>query len=72
VANGDSRPLVRSPDLLVYRVIDTIVDGYYEVLDAIEADVERVEKRVVAAPDAGTIEIMNEVRRDLLSFRRAL
>jgi magnesium transporter len=72
VANGDSRPLVRGPDFLAYRVIDTIVDGYYEVLDAIEADVERVEERVVAAPDAGTIEMMNEVRRDLLSFRRAL
>lgn len=72
VAEGNARHLARGPDFLACRVIDTIVDGYYEVLDAIEAGVERVEEQVVATPDAGTIETMNDARRDLLSFRRLI
>jgi magnesium transporter len=72
VTNGGARPLWRGADFLACRVIDTIVDGYFEELDELEAGVERVEDRVLDAPDPETIEAINEIRRDLLSFRRSV
>jgi magnesium transporter len=70
-ANG-SRSLARGPAFLAYQVIDTIVDAYFEVLDELEAGIEWVEERVVADTDPDTIDAINDVRRDLLSFRKVV
>ena len=68
--NSPGRPLARGPDFLACQVIDALVEDYYDVLDDLEAQVERVEERALAGPDAETIKVINEVRRDLLSFWR--
>ena len=70
VARGDGRPLARGADFAAYRVLDRLVDEYFEVLDRIESTIELVEEDVLVSTDIGTLERINNVRRDLLSFRK--
>lgn len=72
VAREDGRIVRHGPDFSVYRVVDLIVDDYFEVLDAIESQIEQVEEDVTTATDAETLETINNVRRELLSFRKLL
>ncbi|MFT4946022.1 MAG: magnesium transporter [Natronomonas sp.] len=60
----------RGTDFLAYQLIDAIVDGYFAVLDEIEDDIEAVEDRVLTDPDPTILESLNEIRRDLLAFRK--
>ncbi len=60
----------RGTDYLAYRIIDGLVDGYFDLLDEIEDDIEAVEERVLDEPDPQMLEDLNNVRRDLLAFRK--
>lgn len=57
-------------DFLLHAIIDAVVDSYYFVLDRIEDDIEEVEDQVVARPTSDVLERINNVKRDLLMFRR--
>jgi magnesium transporter len=70
VARGDERLLERGADFTAYRVIDAIVDEYFSLLDRIETQIEAVEEQVLVSTDIETLERINGVRRDLLSFRK--
>lgn len=72
VETNERRILTRGPDFAASRVIDAIVDEYYDILDDVESQIEAVEESVIEAPDADTLERINELRRDLLSIRRLL
>jgi len=67
---GDERLLQRGPDFTASRAIDVIVDAYFDLLDEIETDIEEIEEEVTVSTDSETIEKINDVRRDLLSFRK--
>lgn len=67
---GDERLLQRGPDFTACRAIDVIVDAYFDLLDEIESDIEEIEEEVTVSTDSETIEKINDVRRDLLSFRK--
>ncbi|WP_436933492.1 magnesium/cobalt transporter CorA [Halovenus marina] len=60
----------RGTDFLAYRIMDAIVDDYFDLLDKIEDDIEAVEERVLDEPDPQMLEDLNDVRRDLLAFRK--
>ncbi|MFC7020527.1 MULTISPECIES: magnesium/cobalt transporter CorA [Haloarcula] len=70
VSRGDERLLHRGADFTAYRVLDVIVDGYFDLLDEIETDIEEIEEEVTVSTDRETLEKINDVRRDLLSFRK--
>jgi magnesium transporter len=70
VHRGDERLLQRGPDFTAYRVIDVVVDEYFDLLDAIEDDIETVEDDVLTTTEIDTLEAINSVRRELLSFRK--
>jgi magnesium transporter len=70
VVNRDERLLERGPDFTAYRIMDVIVDEYFTVLDRIEDGIEHIEEDVVDSTDIETLEAINGVRRDLLSFRK--
>jgi magnesium transporter len=69
-ANHEQRVIERGTDFLAYRLIDSIVDDYFTVLDDIEDDIETIEERVLADPTPHMLEDLNDVRRDLLAFRK--
>ncbi|WP_435153233.1 magnesium/cobalt transporter CorA [Haladaptatus sp. DFWS20] len=67
---GDRRVLGRGSDFTAYRICDGIVDGYFDVLDQIEDRIEDVEDAVITDTSIETLESINRVRRELLSFRK--
>lgn len=70
VEREDERLLQRGADFTAYRVIEVVVDEYFEVLDRVEDTIEEIEEEVIESPDRETLEGINTVRRDLLSFRK--
>ncbi|MBX0324597.1 magnesium/cobalt transporter CorA [Halomicroarcula sp. F13] len=70
VERGDERLLHRGPDFTAYRVVDVVVDAYFDLLDDVETDIEEIEEEVTVSTDIETLEKINDVRRDLLSFRK--
>jgi len=64
VAREDGRMLRRGPDFTAYRVIDGIVDQYFDGLDRIEDQIETVEEDVTTETNVETLEAINRVRRD--------
>lgn len=72
IESEEGRLLRQGPDFAAYRIIDAIVDDYFEVLDEIEDQIEMVEDAVTTATDIETLETLNNVRRELLSFRKLL
>ncbi|MFB6173444.1 MAG: magnesium/cobalt transporter CorA [Halobacteriales archaeon] len=70
VERGDERLLQRDADFTAYRVLDVIVDEYFELLEGIEDAIEAIEDEVVVSTDIEILEGINAVRRDLLSFRK--
>ncbi|WP_276258825.1 magnesium/cobalt transporter CorA [Haloglomus litoreum] len=70
VAREDERLLQRGPDFTAYRVLDVVVDGYFDVLDDIEASIEDLEELVLVTTDIEVLERVNGLRRELLAFRK--
>jgi magnesium transporter len=59
-------------DFLAYSLLDTLIDGYFPIVEALGDTLEEVEERVVAGKierNAGAIHV---IRRQLLGFHRIL
>lgn len=59
-------------DYLAYSLMDAIVDGFFPVLEAYGEELEDLEDEVVVNPSRQTLERIHEVKRELLSLRRAI
>lgn len=70
VERCDERLLQHGADFTAYRIIDVVVDGYFRALDQMETAIEGIEEAVLVSTDIDTLEAINEVRRDLLAFRK--
>jgi magnesium transporter len=70
VVGADERLLERGADFTAYRIVDLLVDEYFDILDEIETQIELVEEAVLESTDIATLERINAVRRDLLAFRK--
>lgn len=66
----DDRLLRHGPDFAAYRVLDVVVDEYFDLLDRIESGIEEIEEAVTVSTDIETLEDINSLRRDLLAFRK--
>ena len=57
---------------LAYAMLDTVIDGYYPVLEGVGEELERIEDEVVRAPTPQTLHRVQAAKRDLLTLRRHL
>ena len=65
--------LSEGEDFILYAILDFIVDNYFPVLEAINAEVEKIEDGVLtAAIDGAGVERLYSLRRDLLRLRNAV
>ncbi len=66
-------PMRRSgPDYLAYALLDTVVDAYYPLLEAVGDHLEDLEVEVVANPNESIIHTIYSLKRQLLHVRRAI
>ena len=60
----------RGVGFLLYSLLDSLVDGYFPVLDAISDSAESLEETILAAGQPALQAAILELRRDLLMIRR--
>jgi magnesium transporter len=60
----------RGAGYLTYTLLDTIVDGYFPILENYGEYIEALEDEVVMRPTRKTIEKVHDLRRELLMLRR--
>ncbi len=59
-------------DYLTYALLDTIVDGFFPVLELYGERLEELEDEVVLQPTRATLAEIHQLKRDLLSLRRLI
>lgn len=62
----------RGADYLAYSLIDTIIDGFFPVLEAYGERIEELEDEVVVNPTRRTLEKIHFLKRELLALRRSI
>ncbi len=62
----------RGVGLLVYSLLDAIVDGYFPVVDDLAERIEDLEAAVFDRAEAGAQEAIFDLKKDLLAIRRVL
>lgn len=60
------------PDYLAYTLLDSIIDGFFPVLEAYGERIEALEDEVVSSPSHRTLDKIHQVRRELLTLRRSI
>jgi len=70
--HGSGQIHQRGPDYLAYALIDYIVDSWFPVLEDFGDRLEDLEDRLLAKPDGGLIQELQQLRRLLLRGRRIL
>lgn len=59
-------------DYLAYMLIDTLVDGYFEVLENIEDNVDALEEELMSRPKKTTLKDIYELKKELMLLRKAV
>jgi magnesium transporter len=59
-------------DYLAYTLLDSIIDGFFPVLEAYGEEIEDLEDEVITKPTRQTLNKIYRIRRELLSLRRAI
>ncbi len=62
----------RGADYLLYRLIDTIVDGYYSVLENIGHQVEEIEESISNNPSVEDFQRIQKLRKEFIYLRKVV
>ena len=68
---GVEHALMKGPDYLMYAIADTIVDGYFPVLDKIGDDIDGLQDKVMEKASDWTLQRLFALKRELVGLRRA-
>ncbi|MEA2519692.1 MAG: magnesium transporter, partial [Chloroflexota bacterium] len=68
---GVEHALAKGPDYLFYAIADTIVDGYFPVLDKLGDDIDELQDKVIESASAWTLTRLFALKRELTELRRA-
>jgi magnesium transporter len=58
--------------VLLYSLLDTIVDGYFPSLDSVAEQVDALEETIFSGKDRGALQSLFQLRKNLLRMRRVL
>ena len=65
--------LRKGPGFVLYSLMDFVVDHYFPVIDALEDRLNAIEEQIFGdQPDRDTVENLYELKRDLLTLKRAV
>lgn len=62
----------KGTDYLVYRLIDTVVDNYFIIIERIEERVEDLEELITADTDDDHTRTIQHLKREIITLKRAL
>ncbi len=72
IRNNKGRIRTQGSDYLVYALLDSVVDHYFPVADALDARLADLETAVLKAERPNLMMEVQALKRDLLQFRRVL
>lgn len=61
---------VRSLELLLYLLLNSVLDDYFETLEVIEEEIEKLEKKLLSKPDETVMKKLYNTNRKLTKLRR--
>ena len=68
----DSRLRQNGADYLVYRLLDTIVDRYFVILEKLGERLEILEDKVMDNPDHQCVQALHALKRELIFLRKTI
>jgi magnesium transporter len=72
IRTGKGTIRTHGPDYLAYTLLDSIIDGFFPILEDYGERIEELEEEVVTAPTRWTLQKIYKIRRELLALRRAI
>ncbi len=60
------------PDYLTYVLLDSVIDGYYPILEGYADELDDLEEEITGTPGPGAISRLHETKSNLLLMRRTL
>jgi len=72
IRSGAGRIRKAGADYLAYAIVDTIVDGYFPVVEKWSETIERLEDEVLESATPKLLERLNDIKRDLIGLRRVM
>lgn len=72
IHSGKGRIRRLGSDYLAYALIDAVVDCYFQVLEQVGEDIERVEEEVVNDAKPSTLKSVHNLKRELIFLRRSV
>jgi magnesium transporter len=72
VKSGKGKIRSLGPDYLAYALLDSVVDGYFVVLEKVGERIEDLEEEVVATPSSETVRKIHRMKREMITLRKAL
>ena len=70
--DADRELVGRGPSAVLYRLLDTVVDGYADVAEQIDVDVSEIEVQVFGGDPSDHSERIYKLKREVLQFRSAV
>lgn len=61
---------VKTPDFLLYRMLEAIIENNFEVLEEIQANTIRLEKRLIRSAHSETLKLIEQEKRRLAELRK--
>jgi magnesium transporter len=59
-------------DYLVYAILDAVVDNYFNVLERLGEDIEKMEEILVVSPDRDLLMKIYQLKRELVFLRKSI
>jgi magnesium transporter len=72
LAAGKGTIRARGADYLAYAILDSLVDHYFGVMEAVSDRIEVLEVETLADPDPEVINRIHRLKREMLAVRRAV
>lgn len=69
---GKNRARSRGSDYLFYRLIDTIVDSYYVILEKVGERIDELEDEVYDDPSKKTLQKIQKLKKELIFLRKTV
>ena len=70
--SGTAKARERKADYLAYRIIDAVVDNYYEVIEQVSESLEGLEEEILHDPKAEALEQIQKTKKDLIVLRKSI
>ena len=61
---------MKGPDFLLFRMLEAIVDNYFEVLESIAAMVESIDMKLTNSDEKGSLKLIEFEKRRLIELRK--